>query len=66
MSATPAVSTPDFLASIGEDLVQAFSTRPDFGSVGIVFHFHAGAVVRVEVSRSVLKKRPENLRADNR
>jgi hypothetical protein len=62
MSAAPAVSTPDFLASVGEDLVQAFSTRPDFGSVGIIFHFHEGAVVRVEVSRSVLKKRPENPR----
>jgi len=66
MSATPTVSTPDFLSSIGEDLAQAFSTRPEFGSVGIVCHFHAGAVVRVEVSRSVLKRRPENLRADNR
>jgi hypothetical protein len=65
VSATKAVTTPDFLASIGEDLVQAFSSRPDYGTVGLVCHFHAGAVDRIEVTRSVLKKNMKDPQAGN-
>lgn len=59
MSASTTVSTKEFLSFIEEELGPAFSVRPDYGAVGLVCHFHDGAVVRVEVTRSTLRKIPE-------
>ena len=58
MSAPTTASTKEFLSSIEEELDQAFSVRPEYGTVGLVCHFHDGVVVRVEVTRSTLRKMP--------
>ncbi len=59
MGAITTLSTAQFLDSIAPELEQAFSKRPDFGSVGIVCHFHNGEIVRVEVAHSTQKKMPD-------
>jgi len=66
MSASMTVSTKEFLSSIEEELGQAFSVRPDYGTVGLVCHFHDGAVVRIEVTRSTLRKIREDKNAHPR
>jgi hypothetical protein len=56
MSEAKTSTTAAFLGTISAELNQAFSVRPDYGTVGFVCHFHDGAVVRVEVMHSTLRK----------
>ena len=62
MNAAKPVSTEQFLSSIQSELDQAFANRPEYGAAGVLCHFHDGTLVRVEVTRSILKKVPGNKR----
>jgi hypothetical protein len=55
MSTRHASSTEEFLASIKTELKQAFSARPDFGSVGFRCFFREGQLARVEFEFSISK-----------
>jgi len=59
MKARP-ITTDEFLASIQSELMQAFSARPDFGSVGFRCIFHDGRLVRVEYEFSTSKMTQPN------
>jgi hypothetical protein len=54
MRARP-IAADEFLASIQSELMQAFSARPDFGSVGFRCIFHDGRLVRIEYELSTSK-----------
>lgn len=45
----------EFIASITPELTQAFSARPDFGSVGFRCVFREGQLARIEFEFSVSK-----------
>lgn len=64
MKTTPLLTTEGFLTSIKSELEQTFASRPEYGVTGIMCHFHNGTLVRVEVTRSTLKKVPENQRSN--
>jgi hypothetical protein len=59
MSARNAPTTEEFINSITPELKQAFSARPDFGSVGFRCFFREGRLARVEFEFSVTKLTPE-------
>ena len=42
--------------SVLEEVREAFRARPEYGSLGFVFHIHAGSVVRTSVNREVVRK----------
>jgi len=48
MSARNAPTTEEFINSITPELKQAFSARPDFGSVGLRCFFREGQLARIE------------------
>jgi len=55
MSARSMPSTEEFISSIQPELLQAFSARPDFGSVGFRCFFRDGRLARIEFDFSVSK-----------
>ena len=54
MKARP-ITTDEFFASIQSELMQAFSARPDFGSVGFRCIFRDWQLARIEFEFSVSK-----------
>ena len=59
MSARNAATTEEFINSITPELKQAFSARPDFGSVGFRCVFREGKLARIEFEFVVSKLTPE-------
>lgn len=55
MPNNPALSSEAFLELIQPELMQAFSARPDFGSVGFRCIFREGQIARIEFEFAVSK-----------
>jgi len=49
------LTTAEFLTTITPELLQAFSARPEFGSVGFRCFFREGQLARIEFEFAVSK-----------
>jgi len=56
MSVRDSPTTEEFINSITPELKQAFSARPDFGSVGFRCVFREGQLERIEFEFAVSKR----------